>query len=199
MKLIKLIGQFSMLRVFIFAVVLTAAYFFLYYDNGATFEAQITQLNGEVTVEEVKKKDTEKTIKKEDEMRANLASLARDLQVVKAKIPNEFKDTELTAIINRATVSAGVNVISLARKTSAPVVSSSAIGAESVEELVFDLAVNARFNQFVQFLEILSREEKIIKIRDFVIERSVGNGPDDSLIRFKGDIIGFKQAQGPTK
>ena len=199
MKFMKLVSQFSMLRIFIFAVVLTGAYFYMYYDNGAVFEAQITQLNSEVAAEEIQKKETDKTIKREDEMRASLAALARDLQVIKAKLPNEFKDTELTAIINRATVSAGVNVTSISRKQSAPTVNSAGSGAESVEELVFDLAVDARFNQFVQFLELLSREEKIIKIRDFVIDRRVAGSPDDSQIRFKGNIVGFKQAQGPAK
>lgn len=169
----------------------------MYYDNGAVYETQITALNAEINTELVKKKETEKTIKREDEMRANLASLARDLQVVKAKLPNEFKDTEMTVIINKAAQGAGVAVSSLNRKRSAPTVSSTANGAESVEEIVFDLSVSGRFNQFVQFMENLAREEKIIKIRDFVIEKNSKN-VDDNLVRFRGDIVGFKQAQAPT-
>lgn len=199
MRLIRLIAQFSMLRVLVFAAIIAVAYFFMYYDGGATFETQITQLNTEVAGEEVKKKETEKTIKREDEMRASLASLARDLQVVKAKLPNEFKDTEMTSIINRTATQAGVNVVSLARKASSPAGKASTNGAESVEELVFELVINAKFNQLVQFLETLSKEEKIFKIRDFMIERVLGPDPNDAQIRFKGDIVGFKQAQGPTK
>ncbi len=198
MKLIKIIAQFSMLRIFIAAIALSAGYFFMYYDNGTAFEAQITAINDQIATEVAKKKDTEKTIKREDEMRANLAALARDLQVVKAKLPNEFKDTEMTAMVNKAAQSAGLNITSLNRKKSAPALSSTASGADSVEEIVFDLALNGKFNQFVQFLDILSKEEKIIKIRDFVIEKNSKN-PDDFLIRFKGDIIGFKQAQVVAK
>lgn len=195
MKALKLISQFSMLRVFVFAAIFTGAYYFLYYDNGATFEMQITQLNSEIVAEESKKKDTEKTIKREDEMRANLATLARDLQVVKAKLPNEFKDTEMTSLINKAAQGSNVNVTSLARRRTAPAVSSNVVGAESVEEIVFDLALNARFNQFVQFLETLAREDKTVKIRDFTIEKNSRN-VEDFIIKFKGDIIGFKQPQG---
>lgn len=196
MKALKLIAQFSMLRIFMFAGLLTGAYFFMYYDNGAAFETQITQLNAEIVAEEAKKKDTEKTIKREDEMRANLAALARDLQVVKAKLPNEFKDTEMTALINKAAQGSNVNVTSLARRRTAPAVSSNVVGAESVEEIVFDLTLNARFNQFVQFLETLAREDKTVKIRDFTIEKNSRN-VEDFIIKFKGDIIGFKQPQGP--
>lgn len=197
MKLIKLISQFSMFRMLILAVVVGAAYYFMYYDDGGTLETQITELKNTVSQEEVKKKDTEATIKKEDEMQANLASIARDLQVVKAKIPNEFKDTDMTGMINKASVRAGVSVLSLARKKDAPT-HRNIPGSESVEEIVFELTLNGSFNRMVQFVEILAREEKIIKLRDFTIERNSRN-PTDSSVKFKGDVIGFKQAQEAPK
>ena len=128
-------------------------------------------------------------------MRANLAALARDLQVVKAKLPNEFKDTEMTVLINKAAEGANIRITSLGRKKSIVKPAHPEIGAESVEELAFDLGLSGRFNQFVQFLEILAREEKILKIRDFIIERN-NKSMDDFSIRFKGDIVGFKQPQG---
>jgi type IV pilus assembly protein PilO len=193
MKFVKLIAQFSLIRIAIVAAVLGAVYFFMYYDNGATLELKIEELKQQVTAEEMKKKDTEATIKKEDEMRANLASIARDLQVVKSKIPNEFKDTDMTGIINRASARAGVSVLSLARKKDAPM-NSSIPGSESVEEIAFDIKINGSFNRLVQFVELLSREEKIIKLRDFTVERNSTNGTDSS-IKFNGDVIGFKQAQ----
>lgn len=197
MKFVKLVALFSMFRMLILAAVLAVAYFFMYYDNGETLETQITQLKAEVSQEEVKKKDTEATIKKEDEMQANVASIARDLQVVKAKIPNEFKDTEMTTIINKASARSGVSVLSLARKKDAPI-RSNLPGSESVEEITFDLTINGSFNRLVQFVEILAREEKIIKLRDFTIERNSTN-PNDSSVKFKGDVIGFKQAQEVVK
>ena len=197
MKFVKLISQFSMFRMLILAAVLAVAYFFMYYDNGETLETQITQLKTEVSQEQVKKKDTEATIKKEDEMQANVASIARDLQVFKAKIPNEFKDTEMTTIINKASARSGVSVLSLARKKDAPV-RSNLPGSESVEEISFDLTINGSFNRLVQFVEILAREEKIIKLRDFTIERNSTN-PNDSSVKFKGDVIGFKQAPEVVK
>ena len=197
MKFVKLISQFSMFRMLILAAVLAVAYFFMYYDNGETLETQITQLKTEVSQEQVKKKDTEATIKKEDEMQANVASIARDLQGVKAKIPNEFKDTEMTTIINKASARSGVSVLSLARKKDAPV-RSNLPGSESVEEISFDLTINGSFNRLVQFVEILAREEKIIKLRDFTIERNSTN-PNDSSVKFKGDVIGFKQAPEVVK
>ena len=66
MRIIKMISQFSMFRVFIFAALITGAYFFMYYDNGAIYETQILQIKSEIATEEIKKKETEKTIKRED-------------------------------------------------------------------------------------------------------------------------------------
>jgi Tfp pilus assembly protein PilO len=99
----------------------------------------------------------------------------------------------MTGIINRASARAGVSVLSLARKKDAPM-NSSIPGSESVEEIAFDIKINGSFNRLVQFVELLSREEKIIKLRDFTVERNSTNGTDSS-IKFNGDVIGFKQAQ----
>lgn len=198
MKFVKIISEFSMFRILIAAVLMSVGYFFLYYDNGATYIEQISKLNAEVNIEEAKKKDTEKTIKREDEMRANLASLARDLQVVKAKLPNEFTDAEMTALINKASSRSGVALNSLSRKKSTPAANSNVVGADSVEEIIFDLSISGHFNQFLRFLDAISKEEKTVRVRDFTIDRN-GSIADQSLIRFKGDIIGFKQAQQVTK
>lgn len=199
MKFVKLISQFSIPRVLFFSVFMGALYYMMYFNSGAEIETQISDLKNQINLEQVKKKDTEATIKKEDEMQANLASIARDLQVVKSKIPNEFKDTEMTSIINRASMTAGVSVLLLARKQTVTNFRSVIPGAESVEEVVFDLSINGSFNRLVQFVELLSREEKIIKLRDFTIERNSKTSFDDVSVLFKGDVIGFRQAQEVVK
>ncbi|MFZ3228726.1 MAG: type 4a pilus biogenesis protein PilO [Pseudobdellovibrio sp.] len=198
MKIVSLIAQFSMMRILVLAIGIGLGYFFMYYDNGDSLYTQITDLKGQISTEEVKKKDTEATIKKEDEMQANLASIARDLQVVKAKIPNEFKDTEMTTIVNKASMTSGVSVLLLSRKQNAPV-RGSMVGSESVEEIVFELSLNGSFNRMVQFVELLSREEKIIKLRDFSIERRSKTSIEDTSVIFKGDVIGFRQAAEAAK
>ena len=194
MKFLRFISLFSAFKTVLVAGLLTAGYYYMYFDTGARLQLEIQNLESQVAVEETKKKDTEATIKKEDEMQANLAALARDLQVVKAKLPNELRDTELTGMINRAAGASGISITSLARKKSSAKTEAKVLGSESVEEVVFDLAIEGPFNRFVQFVELLAKEEKVVKIRDFSIDRNIV-AILDPAIKFRGEIIGFKQAQ----
>lgn len=193
MKLIRTIAILPVFKTLIVAGILTAIYFFMYFDDGSTLETQIQGLKSEVAAEEIKKKETEATIKKEDEMQANLAALARDLQVVKAKLPSELRDTDMTSMINRAANSTGISITSLARKASVPRTEGKVLGSESVDEVAFELAIEGSFNRFVLFIEQLAKEENIVKVRDFSIERNIAAIAEPE-IKFRGEIIGFKQA-----
>ena len=193
MKLIRLISILPAFKTLIVAALLTAIYFFMYFNDGSALELQLQTLSSELTVEEVKKKDTEATIKKEDEMQASLAALARDLQVVKAKLPNELRDTDMTSMINRAAVSAGISITSLSRKAAAIRAEGKAIGSESVEEVTFELAIEGPFNRFVKFIDQLAKQENILKVRDFYIERNI-TAIAEPQIKFRGEVVGFKQA-----
>ena len=193
MKFIRSISYFSITKSLIVGIVLTAGYYYWYFDDGTNLKQQIVAVEAQVRIEEAKKKETEATIKKEDEMQANLAALARDLQVVKAKLPSELLDTELTGIINRAAIRSRINITSLARKRGAGATQAKVLGSESVEEVVFDINIESPFNHFVQFIDQLAKEEKIVKIRDFSIERNLA-AVAEPQIKFRGEIIGFKQA-----
>ncbi len=193
MKFIRLISMLSALKTLIVAALFTAIYFFMYFDNGAALELQIQTLGSELNVEQAKKKETEATIKKEDEMQASLAALARDLQVVKAKLPSELRDTDMTSMINRAGISAGITITSLSRKVATVRTDSKVLGSESVEEVAFELAIEGPFNRFVIFIEQLAKEENIVKVRDFSIERNIAAVAEPE-IKFRGEVIGFKQA-----
>lgn len=194
MKLLKLFGALSMARLAIVAVFVTAGYYFMYYDNGQAIEERIKTVEDQLTAERNKKADIEKKMKKEEEMRGNVMQLAANLELVKTKIPNEFNQIEILTIVNRLSEMSGVKVAVL--KPTGPKVSMQklATGAELIEEVNFDITMTGPFSSIVAFVEALSKETKIIKIRNFVIERK----PDIDLtkevvIQFVGEIVGFKQ------
>ena len=80
----------SMNRIALFSLIAAAIYFFTIYDSGALIEQQIATLKAQVDVETGKKSETEKILKKEEQMRADVALLAKTYEEVKAKIPIEF-------------------------------------------------------------------------------------------------------------
>ncbi len=195
MKLIKLFSSLSISRLALVAVLVTVAYFFLYYDNGAKIEEQITQVTSQLATEKANRVEIERKMKKEEEMRGNLLQLARNLDTVKSKIPNEFNEIEVSTIVNRASALAQLKLSALKRNVSAASsVPKNTSGAELIEEVTFDIEMSGSFNSIISFVEYLSKEEKTIKVRNFVLEKNTANLTDDTSIKFQGEIVGFKQA-----
>ncbi len=195
MKFLRIFAELSIFRLAIVAVLVTTGYFFMYYDNGEAIEQQITQSEGELNAEKLKRAEIEKKMKKEEEMRGNLLQLARNLDVVKSKIPNEFNEIEISSVVNRVSLVSQVKIAALKRNLVTPAAQAKqATGAELIEEVNFNIEMSGTFHAIITFVELLSKEEKTIKIRNFTLEKSNTNLTEDSLIRFRGEIVGFKQS-----
>ncbi len=198
MKLLKLIAGLSIGRIFILAFLATVAYFIVYFDNGSQLESQIATISTQVDFETTRRIEVNKIIKKEEEMRGNLLQLARNLEVVKSKIPNEFKDTQMSGILNNASASSGVNLLDLSTVQSAPAtakqIDPNSIRPEDlIEEVRFNITLTGTYESFLKFLDVLTKEDKVLKVRNFVIEKN-STDIDDDMIRFKGEVVGFKQS-----
>lgn len=194
MKFLKIFGSLSIARLAIVAIFATAGYYFLYYDNGQAIEERIQLVQDQLAAEKNKRTEIEKKMKKEEEMRGNVMQLAANLELVKTKIPNEFNQIEILTIVNRVSQSSTVKVIAL--KPSVPKVSAAkmATGAELIEEVNFDIEMTGQFTSILAFVEALSKETKIIKIRNFFIEKNSIDLTQDVAIKFVGEIVGYKQA-----
>jgi len=199
MKSLKQIAGLSMQRLVILAGLATVAYYFTYFDDGATLNTQIAAASAQAEAEAVRRKDIEITMKKEEEMRGNLLQLQRNLEVVKSKIPNEFKDTQMSFILNSASGTSGVSLLDLsavasAEKDAPPTQDPNSIKPEDlIEEVKFNITIAGDYNSFLKFLDVLTKEDKILKFRNFVIEKNSAD-VDDDLIKFKGEVIGYKQS-----
>jgi len=201
-KLLKAFSDLSLGRVVIMAIFIAAGYYFTYFDQGTTIEEQITTVQGVVAQEEAKKAEINKTMKKEEEMRGNVLQLKRNLEVVKAKIPTDLKDSQMQSIINAAATTAQVKIAGLSVVSSppkdpnaAPVkVSIADVKPENlIEEIRFKVTILGTFDNFLNFVETLSKEDKVIKIKNFSIQKT-SEDIDDDKITFTGDVVGFRQA-----
>jgi hypothetical protein len=180
----------------------TAGYYATYFDAGESIENEILALKTQVDERETRRVEISKTMKKEEEMMANALQLKRNLDVVKDKIPNELKDTQMQTIINEAANNSGVTIVSInadnqgQRAPNAPPVEMSIQDVKPenlIEEIKFSIKLTATFDAFIRFLETLAKEDKVIKIRNFTIDQLTKSVDEDKII-FNGEIIGFKQA-----
>lgn len=203
MKYLKMFSELSLGKIIILAVFVTAGYYATYFDAGESIENEYSVLKSQVDERETRRVEIAKTMKKEEEMMANALQLKRNLDVVKDKIPNELKDTQMQTIINEAANNSGVNIVSLntdsqgKRDPDAPPVEMTIeeVKPENlIEEIKFSIRITATFDAFIRFLETLAKEDKVIKIRNFTIDQ-LSKGVDEDKITFNGEIIGFKQAK----
>ncbi len=179
-------------------VLSTVAYYFGYFDAGAAILMQIDSITAQVEFETTRRIGIERTMREEEEMRGNLLQLERNLEIVKSKIPSEFEDTQMSAILNMATQASGVNLqeLSTATKTVAvsKVITANSLKPEDlIEEVKFNIVLTGSYESLLKFLDVLAKEDKIIKVRNFAIEKNSAD-IDDNLIKFKGEVIGYKQS-----
>lgn len=201
MKALKMFAELTLGKVIIMALFVTAGYYASYFDPGESIEKSINDVNATIATEEARKTEITKTMRKEEEMRGNVQQLQRNLEVVKSKIPVDLKEVDMQTVINSAAVSSGVSILDLTavpseqQANAAPKqVSISEIKPENlIDEVKFSVSINATFSSFLDFLDFLAKEDKVIKLRNFTIERPT-EGVEEDRIVFKGEIVGFKQA-----
>ncbi len=197
MKFIKVFATLSIGRLTVFAFVFTIGYYMMSFDDGTAIDEQIITVTAEIEAEKAKRTEIEKTMKKEEEMRGNLLQLARNLDVLKSKIPYDFKDTEMSTIVNQASLATDIKIAVLSRMAPTMAPKKPGSGAELLDEIVFEITASGTFAQLIRFVEVLSKDEKVIKTRNFAIEKNSAN-VDDNLVKFKGEIVGFKQVNVAT-
>lgn len=195
-KAISSIGAMALPRVALFAIILTAAYFFLFYDSGATIVASIETAKSQLALENNKKIETQKVLKKEQAMKADVELVVKKFEEIKAKIPIEFTESELRSLLDKYSTQNYLKTIKSERRSySAPA------GDDENEKLIEQVSLSYEFlgnyasiSRFV--MELLSLE-KVIKVADFSISKHVNNKSGKSkeqILLFKATIIGYKQS-----
>lgn len=197
MKLLKFLSDLSLGRVLILAGLVTGGYYFTYFNDGASIEQQIQAVEGLLSQELNRRAQIEKTIKKEEEMRGNVLQLERNLDVVKAKIPVEFKDTDISINMNSAARASGLVIkeLSISESTQKGIQNPGSVKLEDlIDEIKFKIVLTGNFDSFINFLDLITRGEKILKARNFTFEKASTVSFDDDDVIFRGEIVGFKQS-----
>lgn len=201
MRFLKLFVDLPFSRILVVGLVATVLYYSSEFDDGSALEAQIAAVNASINTETDKRAEIEKRMKREEEMRGNLMQLQRNLDVVKAKIPADFKNAQMSSIINSAAVISAVNIVELSadpsRSAGKPPIQAANLSTitpeQLVDEIVFKIKLNGSYDGLIKFLEALSMEDKVIKVRNFKISKNVQDNIYDDSIQFAGEVVGFKQ------
>lgn len=197
-KFLKLITELSVGKLAVLGLIVTLLYFLIYYENGDDLQALITAAEANLAQESTKKAETTKILQEESEMKANIVELARKLEVVKSKIPSNFKDNDLIVLINQSASLSGLNIEQLAKRTN-----NAGLGAQTgfetantklIEEIVFNVSLTGTFNRFLDFTDRIAKNERMVRLKNVTIEKLYPGKPLERKISVKALAVGYKQA-----
>lgn len=176
-------------KAIIIGLVVGAIYYFMMYDDGASLEQQLGNVNSQIQEAETKKKDTEATLKEEARMKEAVGKLSEQYAFIAKKLPSELKSSDMVRGIDSVAKMAGVSV-----KLKKP---GSVTKKEVVEELPVEVTLEGSYSQIAQFIYFTSNLERLTRVLNFSLI-----GQDDSkdrTLRFEGQVVSYKLAPEPEK
>jgi type IV pilus assembly protein PilO len=187
-RIFEKLASLTSAKAMILGLILAGVYYMTSYDNGETVEAQIQGLNKEIATAELKKKDTEATLKEEANMKEAVGKLSAQYAFISKKLPSDLKSAEMVRAIDTVATISGVSV-----KFKKP---GTVIQKEVVEELPVDVTLEGTYGQIAKFIYHTSNLERLTRVLNFTV-----SGPDLKTrnLRFDGQVVSYKLAPEPTE
>jgi Tfp pilus assembly protein PilO len=201
-KIINIVGSMSLPRVALFAAILTALYATTAYDSGDSILQTIEAAKAQLELENTKKIETQRVLKNEQQMKADVELLAKKFEEIIAKIPLEFLESDLRKTVDHYSSQNNLKTSRTDRRQSQVKISQpDQANMNLVEQVVLGYELEGSYANIAKFVSEISSLEKLIKIGDF--ELSVRRDSSSYLkskdLIFKVNIIGFKQSSEVVK
>ena len=197
-ELMSKIAGFSTNRIALFGLIITGLYFYTLYDSGASIVTENQGISGQITEETSKKVETEKILKKEEEMRSDVASLAKTYEEVKSKIPIEFESSELRTIVEQISNAAELKIDKL-KNTDLQPETTSGPDANLVDRIAIEYTFEGNYSQILNFMSQVSQVEKVIKVSELKIKTTDGKDGPARQLMMEATVVGYKQAVDTAK
>lgn len=182
-------------RVFLLTIAASAAYYFMLYNDGAEITERIDSTRAGIQAEKLQRDETEKTLKEEEMMKANVGQTQKKFEEIKDRIPISFEERDLLEIVN--------DVATRNKLTPGPRVRESNIAIESdgkdtdlVEAFGWRTSFTGSFISMAQFAIDISKLEKLIRIGNFKVipaPATPGSSGRDGQVQMDTTIIGYRQ------
>ncbi len=183
-KILVKLSQMSSQKVLLLAGILTAAYYFTLFSDGAAMQDEIQKTKVELIAQEAKKKETEGILKEESRMKESINILGQQYQEITKQLPQGLSSFEINKSIDAFGRTSGVNVKS--RKPERGEIH------DVIEEVPVSVSAEGKFAEIAQFLYLIASSERITSLKKISISST---GKNVNLIKFEGIVVGFKLAE----
>lgn len=194
-KFMTTVSDFSSGRLALLGAVLAGIYYATLFDNGSLISQSITALTAQIEEEKIKKVETTRILKKEEQMRADVTMLVKKYEDVKSRIPIEFLESELRIIIDQYVTQFELKTIKNQRATKGKDFGS-AEDANLVDQVALDYSFSGTYLNLEKFLVQISSLDKLVKIENFQFTSSdkKANPGSQREVNLTATIVGFKQS-----
>ena len=194
-KLMSQVADFSMPRIALLGAVLAGIYYSALFNDGSLLRQNITTLNTQIEEEKIKKVDTTRVLKKEEQMRADVSMLVKKYEDVKSKIPIEFLESELRIMIDQYANQFEIKTTKNQRTTKTKDFGSQP-DSNLVEQIALEYAFTGSFFNIEKFANQISNLDKLVKIENFqfLVSNKQNSKAASREVTFTATIIGFKQS-----
>lgn len=191
---LAVVANLSYSRVVLITLAAGAAYYFMLYNSGAEISERITSTQDSIQQEANQRQETEKTLKEEEMMKANVGQTQKKFEEIKDRIPIKFEETDLLSIVNETATKNSLRPGSRVRENNI-VIESDGKDTDLVEAFGWKTSFTGSFISLAQFAIEISKMEKLIRIGNFkIIPAAISASNSQSgLLQMDTTIIGYRQ------
>lgn len=196
---LAVVANLSYSKVFLLTLAASAIYFFMFYNDGAVITEQITAARDSIQAEKLQRDETEKTLKEEEMMKANVGQTQKKFEEIKDRIPIKFEETDLLSIVNEIATRNQLRPGSRVRENN---INDDSVGKDRDTDLVeafgWRTSFTGSFVSMAQFAIEISKMEKLIRIGNFkIVPAPAQTGTmQQGLLQMDTLIIGYRQKLG---
>lgn len=191
-KIISQIADAPWSKVFAFALVMAAVYYFGLYDDGSEIRARYDQ--AVIRKNEVAQSlaSTKKARQEADLFKQKLDRLEKQVMGLKVLMPETMGSAELTQIVTNQALSANARLKEIDPKQGAE-------KAEFYEAVRARIALEGSFAQILTFLSNLSKVPKLMTFDDVELKVIDAGDLERPRLSFTGNLVGYRYVPEPTK
>lgn len=185
MNFIVKLADYSWQKILIIGVALAAAYYFLYFDDGARLDQALTTAEGELTREKELLGKTKTAMEDLMRFKEDLANQQAQVKEVLNFLPKQMNIGELRSVILERAAQAGLKVLKTDPKDAITRI-------EFYEATRIDVELEGTYNQIATFLSLLSKLPRLVTIDKIILEIQKKEPGESPKIKFASTLVGYR-------
>lgn len=188
-NLLITLASFSLQKALLAGLVAGGLYYFLLYNDGSIIQKQITEVQAEISKEEMASAESDAALREVEQVRIAVGALTDQFKLVSAAIPADIQMADIIRAIDTVAKAAGVVI-----KSKEPRIN---LNKDFYEEIPLDITLEGGYSQIAMFMYYTTSMERIMRVRNFTLSRATESASKGSIsnsgkLSFDGQIVSFR-------